>query len=174
MDKSDIALKEIVADIRSGVGDVIIMEKYQISPSVLLKVKQSLAKLLSPDPMEKSRVQPKSGTLIKRKSPRHHVCYRIPVRDANNPQNVGTINDISKCGLQLQGIAARAGQTLSLLVLADSFQVHALFGFEAVCCWATREAEGESVAGFAIRKISGKDFQELCKLIRELTVAEDS
>jgi hypothetical protein len=170
MDRSDITLRKVIEDIKSGMGDVIIMEKYQISPSVLLRIKQNLSHSSAPHE-PKSEVSLASEHRIKRRGPRYYVCYSIRTQDANNRQNVGTVNDISNQGIQVRGLTARVGQTLTLTVLGEAFHAHSSFSFEATCCWKASDDGGECVAGFAITKISPKDLQQLRKLIDELTVA---
>jgi hypothetical protein len=172
MTKTDIPIGKILEDMRSGLGDVPIMEKYQISPTVLLKIRQGLTRIPTEPKENTAPVRSKTDEARKRVLPRNHTYYRIPIRELKNPENVGTINDITNRGLQLQGIAAGVGEKLTLLVLADSFRVHTPFVFEAECRWTDPNAEGYGIAGFSITNISGPDLQELRKLIAELTVVE--
>jgi hypothetical protein len=174
MTKTEIPVSKIIDDLRSGLGDVPIMEKYQISPIVLVKIKQGITKFSSTPKEGSLPVRPKFDDAQKRTTPRNHTYYRIRIRDLSNPENVGIINDITNRGLQLQGMEARVGEKLTLLVLGDSFRVHTPFVFEAVCLWVTPSVEGNSVTGFSITNISGPDLQELRKLIEELTVVESA
>jgi hypothetical protein len=172
MTKAEIPIDKIMADLKSGFGDIVIMEKYQISPAVLMKIKQGVRDFSTEPSHEGILVRAKADDTHKRVIPRNHAYYRIQTRDLDNAENVGVINDITKRGLQLQGIAAKAGEKKTLLVLADSYRVHSPFVFEAVCRWAAVDTEGESIAGFSITNISGPDLQELRKLIAELTAEE--
>jgi hypothetical protein len=174
MTKTEIPIGKILEDMRSGLGDVPIMEKYQISPAVLLKIRQGLSRIPTEHKEYAAAVRPNTDDVHKRMLPRNHTFYRISVRELSNPEHVGFLNDITNRGLQVQGMAPRVGEKLTLLVLADSFRVHTPFVFEAVCRWVAPNAEGEAVAGFSITNISGPDLQELRKLIAELTVVESA
>ncbi|HMK34685.1 MAG TPA: hypothetical protein VK463_06445 [Desulfomonilaceae bacterium] len=173
MDKTDIPIGKIVEDIRLGTGDVLIMEKYQISPKVLVNIKQTLARL-SQERQQESDASTEAQGSKKRMAPRNYICYRIRVREAANPDNMGIITDVTNRGLQVQGISSKVGEKLTLLIMAESFHVHSPFAFEATCRWVGQDEDGDTIAGFAITKISGPDFQELRKLIKELTVTDNS
>jgi hypothetical protein len=169
---TEIPIAEIIVDIRSGAGDVLIMKKYQISPAVLFQIKEGMSQYLARLKEKEAAAQSDADNTNRRKAPRNHPYYRIPIRDLNDAKNVGTINDITVRGLQSQGMVAKTGEKLTLLVLADSFRVYSPLVFEATCRWTALNAQGDKIAGFSITNISGPDLQELRKLISELTAIE--
>jgi len=164
--------EDILADLREGMGDIPVMEKYGISPNELSAIKQGSQ---FGRPARSDRVSPgqtKPGARQRRISRRNQPLYRVTIYDANNPHNNGIINDVTRKGIQVEGIRVRADETLTLLVRGEPFHAHAPFAFTVQCRWVQTNEQGVCVAGFYITDISPKDAKELHKLIDLLTIAE--
>ena len=169
----------ILADIRSGLGDVPIMEKYDLSPSLYRKILETLrSKGVATfadlrDRMKAVAVPTEDNE--KRAARRNYILYDMPVYNANEPGAIGTLNDISDVGLQVSGMDVEVNDLVTLLIRSDGFDVHSPFTLDAICRWVDREMDtGRPTAGFEIMSILGRDERELRKLVEELAVPDSA
>jgi hypothetical protein len=160
-------LRNIRLDIQNGVGDVVVMEKYQITPSELKAAKTNMIDLKVGDP----RTAPPGQTKGKerRTITRFVPLYNIPIYDANNPNTCGTINDISSSGVQVAGVAARVHEIRTFIIKDEPFFINATLAFTAQCRWTGGPSNNNPVAGFEITEISLSHSKELSNLITALT-----
>ncbi len=178
MSSRPINTKAIIADIQSGLGDIPIMEKYQLSPSEYLQV---LDKLVAVRAITETTTQerklallahPEPRNVTKRKLPRHYALFTIAIQDADDLSVTGTLNDITEEGLQISGIRTQIGVEKTFLVRSDVFTVVPPLMLRAVCRWIKpRNRSEDHVAGFEITGISRHDKEGLRKLITELTIS---
>jgi hypothetical protein len=176
-----IKTREIIEDIRSGMGDVPIMEKYELSPTEFLHILDRLERVSAVDATHtqtrrralQSQPTTNSG---KRSLPRSYALFSIRIHDADNLGVVGTINDITQKGLQVSGIPASIGDLKTLVVRSDIFTVNPPLVMKATCRWVKKmPGDTNYVAGFEITRISKDDSRALRNLIQELTItASDS
>jgi len=161
------SVDEIWEDLRSGLGDVPVMEKYQISPSELVRIRRhfEIGPSVSDDFLASTQVDEEQRSL-----PRQEPLYQIAIRDADNPRIQGIVSDIHLKGLRTVGITVQTGEVKALMVPPGPFQVHATFSFEAQCRWSTINDHGECVAGFQITNIAQSDARELEALIEHLSI----
>ena len=165
---------EILKDIRSGMGDVPIMEKYQISPTELLTILKRLqeANALEQAEVEARRQSLKAAMSHKRVLPRGYTLFSVQVQDATNLAIVGIVNDITEKGLQVAGIISKVGETRTFLIRSDVFAIRPPIMLEAACRWVKqRDAFGEYVAGFEITRLSRNDIEGLRNLVKRLTIS---
>jgi hypothetical protein len=178
MPSRPINTRAIIADIQSGLGDIPIMEKYQLSPSEYLQVLDKLLAvraITETATQERKRAllaQPKPETVAKRKLTRNYALFTITIQDADDLSVAGSLNDITEKGLQISGLRAQIGDEKNLLVRSDVFSVVPPLLLRAVCRWIKPGNRAEDpVAGFEITAISRHDIQGLRKLITELTIS---
>jgi hypothetical protein len=162
-----IPIERIIDDIRAGLGDIPIMEKYQISPGDLLRIKNQL-----------KHGRPASGGTAASAAPRHRrsvsrdeLLRPITVYDAHDPRIKGMISDINMKGLQVVGIIVQTGETRTLMIRMEPYNVHATFTFEVQCRWSMIDESGNCVAGFRITRMSQEGPKELRKLLASLAVS---
>lgn len=166
---------EIVADIKAGMTDQRLMEKYQLSEHALKNVFRKLVDagaILESELQE--RIPPECIPNYAKNSrdyQRNYVFVRLPVYDMENLLNEGQVVDISERGLQINGIPAEMGEQKGFLIQADYFADVFPFSFEAQCEWASKTEDGQWKAGFRIIKISEGGLEELQKLIRMLSLS---
>jgi hypothetical protein len=170
--------KAIIEDIKSGLGDIPIMEKYQLSPAEYLRVLDKLVAvraITETATRERKRAlkaRPPEETLSKRQLQRNYALFTIAIHDADDLTVTGTLNDITEKGLQLSGMPAQAGGVRTFLVRSDVFTVSPPLVLTAICKWTVPEEEGRNlVAGFEITGISRHDLLGLRRLIEELTIS---
>ncbi len=169
--KRTIPAKEFLSDLRRGLSDKQLKEKYAISEAGLQRIFHKLlqAKAISPHELEgRIGVDLAVGSHY-RQATRGYLLFTIPVYDTEALEKEGWILDITEKGLQLNGIEAEVGQTKSLLIRADEFHDIYPFAFDAVCRWINAGDDQEGI-GFEITDISETGLNELRKLLKLLTI----
>ena len=176
MPKLIIKAKDIVNDIREGVADRELMEKYNLSSKGLQSVFKKLvaAKAVRPTELyDRAPILEADTTDAEsiREEMREFLEVKIPICELNAPENAGVINDVSGKGVGVTGLQARQGEAKTLAVMPDSLFPVDPFSFDAVCRWVkTREAEGSVEAGFEITNISEESVNRLTEVIRLLNI----
>jgi hypothetical protein len=173
--------KAIIDDIKSGLGDIPIMEKYQLSPAEYLRVLDKLAAvraITETTTRERKRAlkaSPPTEPLSKRRLQRNYALFTIAIHDADDLAVTGTLNDITEKGLQVSGMPAQIEGIRTFLVRSDIFTVSPPLLLTAVCKWTVPgDQDRDLVAGFEITGISRHDLQGLRRLIEELTISPRS
>jgi uncharacterized protein (DUF433 family) len=165
-----INLLEIVADIRAGMSNRDIMEKYNLSEEMLRQVSKKLldarmSRSAAAEP--ETTIEERQDFLATGEFVRHEVDLEVPIYEAGRPESQGVVRDISEEGVGVAGIEANVGDLKTLVILGDEFGEFSSFEFEAYCRWSYADTEdGACLTGFAISKISKNDFLQLQKLVR--------
>ncbi len=172
--KRRIDTKELVADIRSNLTDVELMEKYKLSSRGLQRVFTKLVdsgEVMADDVSGRSISYDDSVTLKKvRGSLRALPILSIGIHERNDPQTMGSIRDLSELGVGVRGLVADVGEVKSLVVVPDEFLEIEPFSFEAKCCWVIKEAGGKICnAGFEITDIEEGSLIQLQELLQLMT-----
>ena len=169
-------VKEVVRDIRAGMTDVDLMQKYQLSSKGL---QTAFTKLVKGNYLNRSelggRVLSHGETVTVqdgRQIPRRIPAFSVPIFEEKNPAVKGTINDISEKGVKVTGVEAEVDEIKTLVVPEDVFGEFVAFLFQAKCRWVRRDAENQCVAGFEITNISKMNLEELRYLIKAHAVSE--
>ncbi len=174
-EKRRIKAKDIVNDIRAGLTNLQLRDKYHLSSQGLQSIFTKLAdaKAVRDGELD-GRTQTGDDTVgldQKRVWSRNYVLVRLPVYGAENLTVEGQVRDITEKGLQVAGLSVIVGDCKTLVLQADDFADIHPFAFEAQCRWVRRETgHRETSAGFEIVDISEGALQELRKLIRVLTL----
>ena len=171
--KRRISSAEIVTDILSGLTDLELMKKYKLSSHKLQKVFSKLVDagtLTRQELSDRDSPQSYQTDMWPRTAPRVFSILSAIIYDKANPQNRGTIRDLSDEGVGTRGLTVQPDETKTLIVEPDSFLEVDPFSFQARCRWSRIADDGESNAGFEIIFISGSDLVELQKLIQLMTV----
>lgn len=157
---------EMADDIRMGLSNTELMEKYHLSVSGLESI---FNKLVQAHVLEKSevrrRMEPGDDTADldqMRRVPRCYPVVPIPVVDLSDLQQEGLLRDLTEQGIQVEGLYAELGQTKQLLIQADAFTGSPPFTVEACCKWIKPgNSKNLALAGFEITSISDADLQLL-------------
>jgi hypothetical protein len=172
--KRTIKAKEVVFDIRSGMTNRQLMDKYKVSVNSLHNL---LRKLVDFKALQISEVQALLSSIPEesafkeiRKEPRNYVFVPLPIYDVNNLLDEGQVMDLSEGGLRTSGLEAKIGEKREFLIQADYFAHVFPFCFEAECRWVSQTEEEPWFAGFQITSISEGGLVELRKIIRMLTI----
>lgn len=156
-------IEGVLSDLREGLGDIPVMEKYQISPDTLLNIKFSQRKALN----QAVRYDQKD----RRRARRNYLLFKIKVYEVGNQNNFGIINDLSSGGAQILGVDATPGSIKMFAVQSDSAGVYHTFVFTGTCQWVEETEEG-TVTGYCISVPRGEDSNQIGKLISNLTLTQ--
>lgn len=167
----------ILQDIRSGLGDVPIMEKHGLSPRLYRRILETLRANRSATFADvESRMQACTMQLKgneKRATIRNYILYQMTVCNANEPGITGILNDISEAGLQVSGMDVQVDDLVTLMIGSDGFNVHSPFILAAICRWVDRKKNSRALtAGFEITSILGHGERELRKLVDALALSD--
>jgi hypothetical protein len=171
--KRTIKAKDIVNDLRSGLTNLQLMEKYGLSSKGLQSIFVKLidAKAVRAGELD-DRVPLVDDTAIldqRRILPRNFVIVKIPVYDTEDITLEGHIRDITVKGLQVAGIPASTGDLKSLIIQPDEFADIHPFVIDVICRWFKPGTEFERcLAGFEITEISEESVHELQNLVQVL------
>jgi hypothetical protein len=175
MNKRIIKARDIVRDIRSGMTDAELMEKYGLSAKGL---ESAFTKLVNSGIMTVGEVygQHRSGqdTVIiddLRELPRHFLSVSIPIYEATHDNRKGKIREVTEKGVGITGIQARIGEDKSFVISCRRFLDVDNILLEAECIWMEAGKKPEEwYGGFQITKISPKDLKNLRELIQLLSL----
>jgi hypothetical protein len=171
---SRIPATEIVNDIRNGMGDHELMEKYQLSVKGLKRLMQKLVEVKAighGELYEKSLSYRKlADRLDSRGSPRTRVRRPIQARH-NETSQKGFVRDISENGVRVAGINATVGDVMTLRLPLRELEATQPIEFEVVCRWSKIQGKRKEyvMCGFEITDISETaraSFGELITLLQ--------
>jgi len=184
--KKKIEAREIMRDIRSGMSDGELMNKYLLSPKGL---RSAFTKLLRLNLLDGAEFYPRMEAIVtlcdqppslrqdsvivedERELARMRPRLPVPIY-GNQPGIRGEILTISESGVGISGIKSSVGDSRHFVIFPEPFLPIEPITFEAVCLWVKRDARGEQIAGFEITDISQDGIVELRRLIRLLDLSE--
>ncbi len=177
--KRKIKGKDVVRDIRSGMTDSQLMDKYELSLTGLQKVFRKLVdagalrmeEIYGRNPLREDSVVIDLDD-FSFPSDTGLGCL-IPICDATNPGCRGAVCEIGENGLQVTGINATFGETRSLVIDARDFFAVEEIRFEAKCLWSKESSiDQSSLVGLEITGILPEDLKRLRLLVRRVKVQE--
>jgi hypothetical protein len=172
--KRTIRAKDIVNDIRAGMTDHELMEKYRLSvkglQSIFTKLEQVKAvkrsELYSRTPWYDDTVN--VGTM--RNLPRNYLALSVSIHESENPTNNGVVVDLTEKGVRATGIQVRENQTKALVIDSGDLLDIGLITFKSTCRWTRQLEDGTRNSGFEITNISERDVGKLRQLIDHLSL----
>lgn len=164
---------ELVNDLRSGMGRTELMKKFRLSGLGLRWVSMMLVGSgeINLDEIY-DRICMRNGDPAPgmiRSHRRYPVQVIVPVRDIGQPEHLGSIRDVSRAGLGVQGLASSVGETRTLVVTGDAFGEYSTFVLEVTAKWRSVGPNGDTLTGFGISNISlasMAEFNILLELVR--------
>jgi Mor family transcriptional regulator len=176
--KQQISTREFVWDIRSGMTDSQLLEKYKLSPNRLQRIFKGLidGQIMTTDELAgryalfDDTVQHDIQSV--RLLFRHAVDFVLQIYEEEKPETLGIVLDITEGGVGLKGIEAIVGEFKNFVIPANKFFDMARVEFRARCRWVNREeSTGQCVDGFEITSISPGALVELRKLVELIELA---
>jgi hypothetical protein len=171
--KRKIIAEHIIRDIRSGMTDERLMEKYMLSERGLNKV---FRKLLNHEAMSEEELSTRIASYADlspldylRESTTHELVCLVPIYEENLQNARGSVCELTEKSVGVTGLEAAVDDLKKLVIPADEFFSVSPFSFRAACRWVQQPNEGpEPVAGFEITDISDENYQRLRQLMRLL------
>lgn len=175
--KRQINGREIAQDLRSGMDDQELREKYALSANALQTI---FKKLMTVKAISHSELYERSASyresierVRKRKYPRAELNIRVPIYELGTGAK-GILRDISEEGLRIAGIEARVGQAKTLQIPVDTCLESNPLLVMAECKWVEIRGGGKEyfVAGFQIMDLTESDSEILRNFIGYLLFSE--
>lgn len=174
--KITIAIPKIVNDLRAGMSELALMEKYDLSAAALRHAFDKLLKSGSIGSELLAHLSPEADDTAKIIGTRNHVrrypVLSLRVRQVHAAIGVGFVRDITECGVGISGLLASEGEVKDLLFRADDFLDVKPFVFRATCRWfKIQSSEARYLSGFEIIDIWENHSRNLRNFIQLATVA---
>jgi uncharacterized protein (DUF433 family) len=174
--KRRIDTKQLVADIRSNLTDVELMEKYKLSSRGLQRVFTKLvnSKAVKAEDLSGRNISYDDSVTLKkvRGSIRALPILSILIHEEDTPDIIGRIRDLSEAGVGVSGLMAEVDDLKRFVVIPDEFLEIEPFSFEALCRWFRKEGEGDLCnAGFEITDIDEGSLMQLRELLQLMTLS---
>ncbi|MFC1833691.1 PilZ domain-containing protein [Thermodesulfobacteriota bacterium] len=174
MAKRKVRVKEIVADLKSGMTNSELMSKYRLSSNGLQIVLKKLfdAKAIPPDMFHTRVLTGQDLDVVSvRLLPRVYLDFDLLVYEAGNIQNQGKVRDLTEAGLGVEGIRANVEDEKTLVIRSDDLLTSKPIVIDVRCRWARAERfEDPWVAGFQINDITPDNLVVLRQLIKLVSV----
>ncbi len=169
-----IRAQDLVQDIRSGLADFELMEKYDLSLRGLKSALNKLVtkKFITQEEIDERRTNGKDTIDLDdpRKGSRRRLRASVTVFEAGDQANNGVVWDVSQTGIGTRGIDTELNEIKTLIIRPDISTRVGPFRVTAGCRWCRREQpSGECVAGFEILAIGDGDMHQLRRLLIRLT-----
>ncbi|MGO9572380.1 MAG: PilZ domain-containing protein [Desulfomonilaceae bacterium] len=177
MAKRTVSAKEILTDIKTGMDNSALMQKYGLSEKGLQSLFKKLVTLKAishSELYERSKsYRERIDHIRKRKFLRAELTIRLPIYELESGDK-GILRDISENGLRVAGIEATVGQAKTFQIPVDMYVESDPLLVLAECKWVEIRHGGKEyfVAGFEIMDLSESDSEILQNFIGCLLLSE--
>lgn len=167
-EKRTLRVSDLVTDVREGLTDTEMMEKYKLSPRGLKSAFQKMLESKALTAFEFSQWSSLFNTSQDlndiRLFARDTLTFHLPIYDMEPPRTKGRVVNVSESGIAIGGIVAEVDEKRTFLIPVKGAPVV----LEATCRW-TREASDASgfLAGFDISRVPRGDWEKLEKQISD-------
>ncbi len=172
--KGEVPKEDFLRDLRFGMADKELMEKYRLTARGLGTLFRNLVNAEVISFRELIRIAsgqlnlPEMVAELRIRS-RKQLEFMLPISDAEDPENAGLVYDISDDGVGTRGLKAKMHEIRTLVIPADDFFRVEPVVFEGVCRWIDEKGDRwESAAGFRVTKLLRGSLTELQEIIRAL------
>lgn len=172
-----IKARDLIADIRAGLGKSALREKYRLSEKGFEKVCTQLVAAGAIAAYEVPQMPSLHCSLIKgeavRVHDRYYLDFNLPIYEQGKPDLVGGVRDITLEGVGVRGLEATEGDRKVLVIPRLEFGGYQPFSFVGVCRWSRKASlRSENFSGFKITRISEADLEQLGRLIGMVSSGE--
>lgn len=177
--KRTIKARDIINDIRAGMTDSELMDKYRLSVKGLQSIFRKLEAANAIKPSELYGRFPSLDDSVEvdpvRREFREYLELSVPIYEVDHPEKIGAVRDISTKGIGARGIKASPGDVKSLEINPVNLFSIDPFSFEAVCRWVRRDGpDRDYVGAFEITDISEDNAARLQNLISKIALRDGS
>jgi hypothetical protein len=176
----EIRRQDFLNDLRSGMTDRQLMDKYRLTPRGMGTLFRNL---LNADLISVAELVRRSGGQLNlpeliaefRIRSRKKLEFLIPISDYHNPENTGLVYDISDEGVGARGLKAAVHEVKTFIIPTDDyFQADPII-FQGICRWVEeKDKRWESAAGFRVVHVTRGSLTGLQEIIRSLNPASES
>lgn len=178
----EIRAKDIVRDLRNGLSNPELMEKYKVTAKGLTSAFKKLvgAGLLTERELDGRWpvTLDSCSTVVEspaRVDSRARLDFPLPVYNTDDPSVRGVLADVSESGLGVTGLNAREGEEMTLVVPVNELFNADPFVVRVRCRWTEgNDPSREPHTGFQVSPESQPALNELCRLIQSLTLEDRS
>ena len=172
-----IKAKTIVADIRAGLSDSELMEKYALSATELARV---VEKLTRAGRMRASEFEQSSGSADAharqsgtRGSPRSYLRIPLDIMNLCDRVHRGLVTDISVRGFRTRGFVSHVGDQHTFVIRVGEIESEDI-EVRATCTWCNAEGANKKLheAGYRIDGVSETGVCEIKRIIRLLSIGD--
>ena len=172
MSRTRIRARDLTADVRAGLSDFDLIDKYSLS---LRNLNAALRRLVEAGILREPELLERSGGIDRateghrtRQKPRAKIPFGLPVQDISAPHINAVVRDLTEEGFRVAGIRTSAGEVRDFLILADVVESLSPILVRAKCRWARRKRKRRQYwgAGFQITEISPSDLETLRRLVK--------
>jgi len=174
--KLQISVKDFLADVRTGMTDSTLMEKYGLSARGLTRTFEKLTAggFIAQAEVDRRTAHMEDTVRIDihelTLEPREELSCLVPIYEAGVPEQNGLVCAISEQEIEVTGIETEVGETKRLVISADLFYTLEPLTFEARCVSVKpKTSDDETVYALRITDISDTHRKNLKKLIRLAT-----
>jgi hypothetical protein len=167
----------LINDLRGGMTDAELMNKYELTSkslqAVLMKLVNSQA-ISDIELCERSPLYRESAEYMRaRGCPRAELTVRLPIYDVE-ASTIGLLRDISETGLRVAGIESKVGQAKTFQIPIDIFMQADPLLVVARCQWVKTKGKNRQypVAGYSIMDLSEKDRRSIREFIKLLLLSK--
>lgn len=167
--------RNVLKDVRSGLTDGELMDKYQIAYPDLEKI---FNQLLESQAITRGELYGRSSFFLETvsvdtlpESSVHYLAFPIPISDAMNPKAMGRLRTLGETEVGTVGIEAKREEYRTLVVFPEKFVDIGPITFDAMCVWSKSQPEG-NYATFRITYITQKDLTRPRSVMRSLTLGQ--
>lgn len=170
--------QDFLNDLRSGLTDRELMEKYMLTPRGMGTLFRNL---VNADLISFSELLRRSGSQLNlpeliaefRIRSRKQLEFLIPISDYHNPENTGLVYDISDDGVGARGLRVKAHELKTFIIPTDDYFRADPIIFQGLCRWVDeKDDRWESAAGFKVVKVTRGSLKGLQEIIRNLNPAD--
>lgn len=173
----EISGKHFLKDMRAGMSDSELMDKYRLTEKGLASV---LDKLLELKLITLSELHARSPFYDEpfipgefRVAPREDLDFPLPIYDKASPRMRGLVHDITEKGVGVRGIPSQVDQVRTFVVPVQEFFRSEAVVFRAKCRWVKEDDDARRfAAGFEVVQVHTGSLEELRSLIRGLTLED--
>lgn len=169
--------RNMVDDVRFGMSDSELMNKYALSSEGLRRAFQKMidAKLITVEDLYATSPSQHDSVFVDngREVPRHRLAVEVVIYELKHPEIKGVLTNIAEKGIAITGIEARVGETKTLIIPAVNFVQVDPIRFEAECRWAGEDSITRKwSSGFEIVNISKKCLGDLEILLQSASLLD--
>jgi signal transduction histidine kinase/ActR/RegA family two-component response regulator len=168
---------EIIRDIRDGMSDSGLMEKYKLSAKGLQNLFRQIvdARIMQPSEIFGRTPSYDNWVLLEnlRTLPRQPLYLPIPVHVMDRPEIQGTVEEMTERGMRVRDIGAGIDESRTFVLNVDHcFSTHPIV-LDTKCRWSGgNSANGTLVAGFEIMDVLQGDLKGLLAVVHAFPFVE--